>query len=252
MKLFIWRAVLVVSLVLAPLLAGNLVSAQTIAQPAPSVCVTIAHPLYYGSTDAPTQGDVSRLQTFLNSQGLFDHASVGIFGPLTLRAVEQFQSAHGIAAVGVVGPLTRAAIQKVSCGTTTPPPATTTPVKIYNVLPTSGAVGTTVSITGFGFTSDNTVHFGYGVIMHLPITSSIAIACTTNPSCHGGINQTIQFVVPSTLDPACRFSTPMCEIASMLTKPGDYNVYVQNTNGTSSAVTFSVTGPTTTSPTSTY
>jgi len=203
-------------------------------------CTTITHPLSYGSTDASSAGDVSNLQTFLAGQGYLSSASViGIFGPLTLRAVERFQSDNGVSAIGLVGPLTRAKIQAIGCGTN---PQPTSNVSIYSITPSSGPVGTTVSITGFGFTDNNTINFGGGVIQNIPISSSIAIACTTSPSCHGGINQTIQFTVPSSITPACYYSEPRCLIASQMTAPGNYNVSVQNANGTSGTVVFTVTG----------
>ncbi|HVU75555.1 MAG TPA: IPT/TIG domain-containing protein, partial [Candidatus Paceibacterota bacterium] len=49
-----------------------------------------------------------------------------------------------------------------------PAPASAAPV-IYSITPRSGPVGTQVSITGFGFTKDNIVHFGGGAIAHVPI-----------------------------------------------------------------------------------
>jgi peptidoglycan hydrolase-like protein with peptidoglycan-binding domain len=220
------------SLFLAPLLLASVASAQTsISYPAnPSACVYFTHYLHYGTTDQYTGGDVSRLQSFLNTQGFFNYAPVGIFGPLTYRAVQQFQTAHGISPVGAVGPITRNAIQQVSCGM-----QTGTNAVIYSMSPSLGVVGATVSITGFGFTNDNTVHFGSGVIMHV-----------------NGTNQTITFTVPSSLNPACYYSNPRCLMASMMTAPGAYNVYVENSNGTSNAVTFTVTAAAQNNPVISY
>jgi len=157
--------------------------------------------------------------------------------------------------VGRTGPNCAFAACPVSPAASTPPvtrtPPTPTPVSaitIYNMTPTSGPTGTHVVIDGFGFTNDNTIHFGSGAIVHVPITSSIAIACTTNPSCKGGIHQTIEFDVPSTLNPACYYSEPRCLIASRETTPGDYQVSVQNSNGTSSSITFTVTSTSTNDP----
>jgi hypothetical protein len=206
--------------------------------PTPAPCTALSRDIFYGTTDASTGGQVTQLQVFLAAQGYLSSTSViGRFGPLTLRAVQAFQRDNGVSTTGYVGVQTRAHIQ-AKCS---PNPQPISSVRIYSVNPTSGPTGTTVSITGFGFTSDNTVHFGGGVIQHVPITSSIAIACTTSPLCHGGINQTIQFTVPSSLNPACYYSNPRCLIASQMTAPGTYNVYVENSNGNSAPVTFTVT-----------
>ena len=114
-------------------------------------------------------------------------------------------------------------------------------VSIYRISPTSGPVGTTLSITGFGFTSSNIVHFGGGAITNVPISSSIAIACTTDPSCHGGINQTLTITIPSSIGPYCAAGMA-CPMYMQLITPGIYTVYVQNDNGSSNAVSFTVTG----------
>jgi peptidoglycan hydrolase-like protein with peptidoglycan-binding domain len=213
----------------------------TVASTAPSVqpalCVTLTHSLALRSRDAVTSGEVTSLQNFLAAQGYFHVTSTGYFGSITMDAVTQFQRANGVSAIGVVGPMTRAAIVRVGCGT-----VSQSPVTIYSISPVAGPLGTTVSVTGFGFTSDNTIRFGNGALVHVPITSSIAIACTTDPSCHGGINQTLTFTVPSTLNPLCYYSG--CMMASVQTTPGAYAVSVENTNGTSNAKTFTVTSGT--------
>ena len=116
-----------------------------------------------------------------------------------------------------------------------------TPVTIYSISPAYGPVGTTVNITGFGFTSNNIVHFGGGLITNVPITSSIAIACTTNPACHGGINQTLTVVVPSSIGPTCIANQPCMMYATRLVTPGTYDIFVQSDNGTSNSVSYSVT-----------
>ena len=116
------------------------------------------------------------------------------------------------------------------------------------MTPQSGPVGTEVTIDGFGFTNDNTIHFGSGVVVHVPISSSIAIACTTDPACKGGIHQTLKFTVPNSLNPACYYSNPRCLIVSRETTPGKYNVFVTNSNGTSKTMLFVVTGVVSTSP----
>ena len=206
-------------------------------------CLSLQSNVGYGAYDATTGNAVTSLQTFLNTQGYFNstYFGTGHYGPVTLRAVAQFQSAHGIPATGFVGPLTRAAITQITCGTSTVPPSTNA-ANLYYLNPTSGAVGTTVSITGFGFTNSNTVLMdGSVAASNVPITSSIAIACTTNPTCHGGINQTITFTVPSALSPYCAPGTA-CPMYMRLVTPATYAITVQNSNGTSNTLYFTVTG----------
>ncbi len=220
---------------------AGITNAQVIAQPVPPACVSLMYSLRVGSIDATTNGSVTILQSFLTSQGYFNSAYLGTgrFGPLTYAAVVQFQAAHGVPPIGIVGPLTRAAIQQVSCGTN--PPPQTSSISLYSLSPSAGPVGATVSVTGFGFTSDNTILMDGSIAARgVPLTSSIAIACTTNPSCHGGINQTIQFSVPQYLSPNCPAGS-MCPMYMRQVTPGQYRITVQNANGTSNALVLTVT-----------
>ena len=175
---------------------------------------------------------VSSLQDFLASQGYFSGASIGIFGPATQRAVIAFQRDNGLPATGYVGALTRAALAK-RCGT--PPIANA--VRIYSMTPRSGPVGTLVTIDGTGFTNDNTIHFGSGVVPHVAMSGQNI----------GGV-QKLTFIVPDALTPACYYMSPRCLMPSRETSPGNYDVSVENTNGTSNGVTFTVTGGTTQTP----
>ncbi len=95
-------------------------------------------------------------------------------------------------------------------------------VRVYALSPQSGPVGTSVTITGFGFTNDNAIHFGDRVILHVAVKSAIGIACTPNPNCRGGIRQTLAFPIPDA-------------------PPGPYRVWVENSHGNSNAATFTVT-----------
>jgi hypothetical protein len=95
-------------------------------------------------------------------------------------------------------------------------------LKVYAISPASGLAGSEVTITGFGFVADNAIHFGDRVILHVAIKSAIGIACTPNPNCRGGIQQTLAFPIPDV-------------------PPGPYGVWVENSNGKSNAVTFTVT-----------
>ena len=127
--------------------------------------------------------------------------------------------------------------------TPAPTPMPVSAVTVYSINPTSGPVGTTVDITGFGFTSDNIIHFGGGDIAHVASSGGIAIACTTDPNCHPGIRQTLEFTVPSSVGPYCAPGMA-CPMYMQLVTPGTYTVYVENANGTSNKITFTVTGST--------
>lgn len=127
--------------------------------------------------------------------------------------------------------------------TTTPP---VTQPSVDSLFPSSGPVGTNVSINGKGFTpTDNTVNFGYGVITGLTSATWISDGFSTGTTTTG---MTINFIVPGSLTPACATQTPRCMIATMLTTPGTYPVSVTNANGISNAVNFTVTAATTTVP----
>jgi peptidoglycan hydrolase-like protein with peptidoglycan-binding domain len=225
---------------------GVFAHAQATTAASTDACLSLPANLGYGASDFNNSNRVTALQNFLNAQGYFNSAYLGTgrYGVITLRAVVQFQTAKGIAGTGFVGPLTRAAIMQISCGTTVTPPVTTA-ARLYSVNPTAGAVGASVSITGFGFTSNNTVLVdGLVAARNIPITSSIAIACTTSPLCHGGINQTIVFTVPTYLSPNCPIGS-LCPMFLKDVTPGTHTVSVQNDNGTSGTLTFTVTGTST-------
>ncbi len=235
-------ALLAILVVAFLVIAGSGLFAQK-ASAQTSSCIVFSNNFGYGAYDYSSSGSVSSLQTFLAGQGYFNSAyfGTGHYGAITLRSVAQFQASHGVPSTGFVGPLTRALIQQLSCGTN-PPPIPTGGVSLYNESPTVGVVGTTVTLTGFGFTNNNTILMdGNVAATNVPITSSIAIACTTNPTCHGGINQSIVFTIPSSLSPNCPAGS-MCPMYMRQVTPGQYTVTVQNSNGTSNALTFTVTG----------
>jgi peptidoglycan hydrolase-like protein with peptidoglycan-binding domain len=193
------------------------------------VCTNLSYNLYYGAQDYFTGGQVSQLQNFLRSQGYYSGGVTGYFGSLTFSAVVRYQQLHGISATGYVGPLTRASISNVSCGTT---PTSQSPV-VSSLSPTSGAIGTTVTVTGSGFTNDNTVMFDSGAILHVSSSNGT----------------TLTFNVPDSLTPACYYSTPRCLVATRMVTAGNYSVSIQNSNGTSNSLVFTVTGNSTNSPT---
>lgn len=122
----------------------------------------------------------------------------------------------------------------------TPAPAAAS-VSIWRVAPSRGSVGTQVSITGFGFTGNNTIIMdGLVAVRHVPISGQIAIACTTDPSCHGGINQTLTFTIPDSLSPNCPEGS-MCPLFVRQVTPGSYTLVVQNENGSSNEMQLTIT-----------
>ena len=130
----------------------------------------------------------------------------------------RLSGARGYMVSLLVAPLAIACHQ----GSTAPVPSELT---ILSLSPSSGPPGTSVTITGTGFTpTANTVAFGNGVIPNLSSNGTILI-----------------FTVPTTLIPACAYTTPPCPFALVITSPGTYGVSVTNASGSSNSVTFVVT-----------
>ena len=189
-------------------------------------CVSLQNNLRHGSRDANTNGEISILQSFLKSKNYLNYRVTGYFGPLTLAAVKNFQRGNDIISTGYVGPITRARISVVSCGTMAP--------TISFLFPTSGPVGTSVTITGNRFTPmNNSVKFGEGYINGLDSSAWFI----------GPEGQTqITFTVPDGLTPCLYNGLTMmpCPAMYMQITPGSYSVSVINENGTSNAVNFIV------------
>jgi len=88
-------------------------------------CPSLTRNLYRGLTDEQTGGEINALQRFLRDWNGADLQGLGIFGPKTEKAVQQFQQANGVAygpfepgssaspGYGMVGPKTRAKIAEV-------------------------------------------------------------------------------------------------------------------------------------------
>ena len=96
-----------------------------------------------------------------------------------------------------------------------------TQVRVYALSPQSGPAGTAVTVAGFGFTNDNAIHFGNRVVTHAMIRSAFGVSCTVAPSCQGGVRELLVFKVPAA-------------------PPGKYRVSVENSNGNSNELSFSV------------
>lgn len=200
-------------------------------------CYTFDKSFGRGASDARYANAITQLQRFLADVGYFDQSLIGtgVFGPRTHEAVVRYQKASGISPTGYVGPVTRNYI-RTHCSN-----PGTNPISLYSLSPSAGVVGTTVSVTGYGFTNSNTVLMNGSVAArNVPISSSIAIACTTDPSCKGGIRQTLIFTIPDSLSPNCPVGS-MCPMYMRLITPGTYTITVNNENGTSRGMTFVVT-----------
>jgi hypothetical protein len=100
-------------------------------------------------------------------------------------------------------------------------------VSLYSISPSSGRVGTQISLYGSGFTqSGNDVHFGMGGIR--------------NVASYDG--RTITFTVPGYVSP-CDFITAglaCAQVIQQITPGSAYQVYVSNANGQTNSLTFYV------------
>ncbi len=92
-------------------------------------CLKLKYSLYFGSTDATTNGEVSKLQKFLQWTTDYEYPTItGFYGPATEAAVKRFQTKYNIVTSGspdttgwgAVGPKTKKVIEELSCKGTTP------------------------------------------------------------------------------------------------------------------------------------
>ncbi|MFA7309702.1 MAG: peptidoglycan-binding protein [Candidatus Paceibacterota bacterium] len=219
-------AVLAAALLVAAATSANAQAAQAQtqvqaqSQSSNTFCPVFTRNLFRGLGDA---SDVHDLQAYLFARGYFSNLTVGPYGPLTVRAVTQFQRDNALPATGYFGPMTRSLFARL-CNPTYPVGT----VSIQALSPVAGPIGTRVTVTGSGFTSDNTIGFGSGVVVHVPSYDGT----------------TLTFTVPDGLNPRCFYSNPRCLIATQQTTPGNYAVSVENTNGISNTRTFTVTSGT--------
>lgn len=126
--------------------------------------------------------------------------------------------------------------------------ATSTPI-LAKISPSSGAVGTVITLTGSGFTSStlvskqnvtypvpalNSISFGDALVVPWAVTST-----------NGNI---LTFTVPqgfSNLDRFCESDYSYCSIGVLAhaAASGTYQVAVENANGTSNMLPFTITSP---------
>lgn len=253
-KITLFLLSLFVLLTAVPAFAEGLISTPSLyVSDTPSTCVNLTYTLRIGdrdvsSTNGPSSAktmagtEVTLLQNFLHTKGYLSVPATGYFGPLTLRAVKAFQSASASGAIdGIVGVQTRAHITAATCTMNTPVIPSQTP-SITNITPTAGATGTTVTITGTNFTpTGNIVHLAVGGIGN--ISSFVIPSTDSNISPHasaGPALEQLSFTVPSSIGAYCK-PDQACPMFAMLLKPGTYPVSVENTNGTSASVSFTIT-----------
>ena len=98
---------------------------------------------------------------------------------------------------------------------------------INSVLPVSGPVGTKVTISGSGFTANNTV-----------LLDSLVAASNISSAANG--QASISFTVPSSIAPDCK-KGEACPMFLREVISGTYSVSVENQNGISNALNFNVT-----------
>jgi peptidoglycan hydrolase-like protein with peptidoglycan-binding domain len=102
-------------------------------------------------------------------------------------------------------------------------------VSITTLSPAQGGVGTQVAIYGSGFTQDNRVHFGVGGAIHVPSYNNGTL---------------LYFTIPTAVGPcswAGDTSPIRCLVADQQVMPGVYQISVENINGVSGSLGFTVT-----------
>jgi peptidoglycan hydrolase-like protein with peptidoglycan-binding domain len=191
-------------------------STDAMMMPAPVACFAPAANIRYGSYDVTTQNSVTSLQTYLSQQGYFSSTNIGTghFGPLTLRAVMTFQTAHSLPSTGFVGPLTRAVISQ-NCGTQIS--------TNFSATPTSGSAPLSVDFAATGLKGGGQYIIDYGDGANSGAISAINVCMgtTSNPAgCPRArathvYNATGTYI--ATLQPyiGCMWSNPRCMIATV-------------------------------------
>jgi hypothetical protein len=103
-------------------------------------------------------------------------------------------------------------------------------VTLDSVSPTSGAVGSSITLTGSGFLSDNKILFDGNVA-----------AADAHPTTLSNGRQSLVIAVPSAMGADCK-ANEACPMYARLVTAGLYPVIVENDTGRSNAVQFTVTG----------
>lgn len=95
---------LLVDGIAGPVTLSSLFSGADVSRPSASVVDKL---LRYGDRGEA----VAHLQERLKGLGYYQGAIDGIYGPLTVQAVKEFQRRNGLVVDGIVGPMTRSALQ---------------------------------------------------------------------------------------------------------------------------------------------
>lgn len=123
-----------------------------------------------------------------------------------------------------------------------------TPV-ITSISPTSGVIGSKVTILGTGFTSDSKVQFNGYKVESSPIYGESFCTMSYPSTCSPAPITGFTVVIPSLLTPECNISTGsnmVCSMAAIQVVPGTtYSFLVKNGDTMSNKVNFTVTGATT-------
>lgn len=190
----------------------------------PVICTDLKYDLRVGSTDATTNGEVTKLQAFLHPQYLKVEPTGRLLG-LTRAASVEFQKQYGISpAFGYVGIITRAKIKELTCG------GTSQTLAINSITPSYAKVGETVVLSGPGLNSggDFILFDGHRI--------------ETDGS--KALNR-IGFVVPEYITNTINCITTPCPLGfSKKVVPGVYTVQVVNNLGTTNTVRLTVTDAT--------
>ncbi|MCE9541387.1 peptidoglycan-binding protein, partial [Candidatus Kaiserbacteria bacterium] len=65
-----------------------------------TACVNLTHSIGPDDWDSDTGGDVSRLQKFLTTSGVYSGSVSGHVGPATVQAIQKWQSSHSLVSSG--------------------------------------------------------------------------------------------------------------------------------------------------------
>lgn len=114
-------------------------------------CYSFRYYLVTGSTDANTQGEVTRLQNILYNARFLEVAPTGYFGTMTENAVRKYQYSRNIQPTGTVGPVTRTSLSNCSSSGSS-----------------SGNVGGALTVDFHSFNKKTTLPVPYGSILVLP------------------------------------------------------------------------------------
>jgi hypothetical protein len=104
--------------------------------------------------------------------------------------------------------------------------STAVTMTLTGIAPAEGAVGSTVTLTGTGFTKESLVHFGPGAVHPITVAAN---------------GTSLTFKIPSAIGPYCK-PTQACPmyLARIVTQE-TYKVYVFNEHATTTAMDFRVT-----------